>query len=245
VLTRRVEKLVPLRRLTCIIMPHRGPRASLRLGKGKEQGTLVNGNVEGTQVDVSATKATDLRKMSAIQILKSGPDGNSWKKKGWLFDVLKRDGLSDGSKQSRKELCWSYYKSQLLYIEALQEAREDSEYDPRRNDHKTGKDGRFISKKGTDKPKNPLTVTYLCFAFDVPYATFKRWKCDAFVSKKYEPAHKGKSVLTDTTWASQVFNAQHMFVKHSMAVWLDKHPAKKHDAVAKKVCNTLTMSMKK
>ena len=124
VLTRRVEKLVPLRRLTCIVMPHRGPRASLRQANGKGQ---------VSQVDVNATRVSDFRKMSAIQILKYGLDGNLWKKKGWLFDLLKRDGLSDGSKQSKKELCWSYYKSQMLYIEALQEAKSDSEYDPRRN----------------------------------------------------------------------------------------------------------------
>jgi hypothetical protein len=92
------------------------------------------------------------------------------------------------------------------------------------------------SKKGTDKPKNPLTVTYLCFAFDVPYATFKRWKNDAFVTKKHVLAHKGKSVLTDKTWASQVFNTRLMYVKHSMTVWLEQHPAKKYDVAAKKVC---------
>ena len=208
-------------------MPHRGPRASLRQANGKGQ---------VSQVDANATRVSDFRTMSAIQILKYGLDGNLWKKKGWLFDLLKRDGLSDGSKQSKKELCWSYYKSQMLYIEALQEAKSDSEYDPRRNDHKIGKDGRFISKKGNDKPKNPLTVTYLCFAFDVPYATFKRWKNDAFVSKKVEPAHKGKSILSDKTWASQIFSARRMYVKHSMAVWIDKHPAKKFDVAAKKVC---------
>jgi hypothetical protein len=216
-------------------MPHRGPRASLRQAQGKDKVKGASDTVVGTEVAANASNVNDYRKMSAIQILKSGLHGNSWKKKGWLFDLLKREGLTDGSKCSRKELCWSYYKSQMLYIEALQEAKADSEFDPRRNDHKTGKDGRFVSKKGTDKPKNPLTVTYLCFAFDVPYATFKRWKCDAFVTKKYEPKHKGKSIITDATWASQICNAQRMFVKHSMGVWLDKHPAKKRDAQAKKV----------
>jgi hypothetical protein len=43
-------------------------------------------------------------------------------------------GIVDGSKQSKKEFCWQYYKSQMLYIEAMQEAKNDSEYDPRRND---------------------------------------------------------------------------------------------------------------
>jgi hypothetical protein len=227
VLTRWVEKLVPLRRLTSIVMPHRGPRASLRLQKGKEQAPSIAGN---------ESQVSEFRKMSSIQILKFGLNGNLWKKKGWLSDLLKREGMADGSKQNKKELCWSYYKSQMLYIEALQEAKDDTEFDPRRNEHKTGKDGKFVrTRKGTDKPTNPLTVTYLCYAFDVPYATFKRWKADAFVTKKFEPAHKGKSVLTDKAWAGQVFNARRMYVKHSMAVWLDKHPAKKYDVAAKKV----------
>ena len=30
----------------------------------------------------------------------------------------------DGTKQSRKEQCWQYYKSQMLYIEAMQEAKD-------------------------------------------------------------------------------------------------------------------------
>jgi hypothetical protein len=89
----------------------------------------------------------DFRRMSAIQVLKHGLSTNLWRKEGWLFDLLKEQGIVDGSKQSRKELCWSYYKSQLLYIEAMQEARDDANFDPRRNEHMTGKDGRFMKKQ--------------------------------------------------------------------------------------------------
>jgi hypothetical protein len=150
--------------------------------------------------------------------------------------LLKQEGIIDGTKQSRKESCWNYYKSQQLYIEALQDAKNDSEFDPRRSGHVTGKDGRFIqAKNSTCKPKNPLTVTYLCFAFSVPHATFKRWKADAFVTKKFVPAHKGKSVLTDKTWAAQIFNPRKMYVLHEMEAWLHKHPAKKDDTQGKKV----------
>ena len=142
----------------------------------------------------------------------------------------------DDTKQSRKEQCWQYYKSEMLYIEAMQEAKDDPKFDPRRQDHKTGKNGQFIKvKKGNVKPKNPLTVQYLCFAFDVPWSTFKRWKNEAFVDKVYVPAHKGKSVITDKPWASQVFNARRMFISHSMTLWLTKHPAMKNDKDAKKV----------
>ncbi len=80
----------------------------------------------------------------------------------------------------------------------MREAKDDEEFDPRRSDHTVGKDGRFIkSKKGTDKPKHSLTVTYLCYAFGVPYATFKRWKLDGFVTKKQVTVNKGKCILTD------------------------------------------------
>jgi hypothetical protein len=140
--------------------------------------------------------SSTFRTMSAIQILKHGLTTNLWKTKGWLFDRLVYEGMAEGTKQSRKETCWSYYKSQILYIEAMQETKDDSTFDPRRSDHKTGKDGKFIRvKRGTVKPKNALTVTYLCFAFNVPYATFKRWKNDAFISKLQVPMNKGKHVL--------------------------------------------------
>jgi hypothetical protein len=69
------------------------------------------------------------------------------KKKGWLFDLLKREGILDGSRQSRKELCWNYCKGRMLYIEAMRDAKEDEECDPRRSDHTIGKDGRFVKSK--------------------------------------------------------------------------------------------------
>jgi hypothetical protein len=69
--------------------------------------------------------------MSAIQILKHGLATNLWKKKqGWLFDLLREEGIVNGIKQSRKETCWGYFKSQQLYIEAIQEAKNDPDFDP-------------------------------------------------------------------------------------------------------------------
>ncbi len=108
---------------------------------------------------------------------------------------------------------------------------------PRHSDHKMGKDDRFVTtKKGTSKPKNTLTVMFLCFAFDVPYATCKRWKLDAFASKTHVPEHKGKSMLTDKKWAAQIYSPQRMYISHGMALWVAKHPAKRNDVNAKKVC---------
>jgi hypothetical protein len=76
---------------------------------------------------------------------------------------------------------------------------------------------------------------YLIHAYDIPYATFKRWKADSFQSITHEPEHKGKSIITDKKWATQIFNPRRMFVEHKMAVWLQKHPSKKYDSKAKKV----------
>jgi hypothetical protein len=219
--------MVPLKRLTTIVMPHRAAKPTLRSKTPSSPKDRVSASVSVT---------SEYRQMSAIQILKHGLTSNLWKKEGWLFDLLQNEGMVDGTKQSRKEMCWSYFKSQQIYIEAMQDARNEPDFDPRRSLHQTGKDGRFMKKKNAStKPKNPLTIQYLCFAFAIPYATFKRWKSDAFESKKFVPAHKGKSVLTDKKWASQIFNTRKIYVKHEMDLWLTKHPAKKNDSKGKKV----------
>ena len=237
-----------------VMQPFRAPRKgkaqssptrqSPRRGQKQDQEVHVVPYIKGIRM-MSDREATECAQhgevlrwssMSAIQILKHVLAEGLWKKKGWLFLLLQREGITDGSKARRKELCWQYYKSQLLYIEAVQDAKGDSTFDPRRSDHRTGKDGKFVkSKKGTVKPKNALTVTYLCYAFDVPYATFKRWKLDAGLTTSIVPVNKGKSVITDKTWASQIYTARRMYISHSMAVWVDKHPARKHDVEGKKV----------
>jgi hypothetical protein len=84
VLTKWVEKLIPIRRLTTIAMPHRGPRASLRQGKPVVQEPAAVVNKKG---------ASNFRTMSAVQILKYGLTHNLWKKKGWLFDLLHCEGI--------------------------------------------------------------------------------------------------------------------------------------------------------
>ncbi len=145
--------------------------------------------------------------------------------------------MLEDSKASKKEKCWSDYKAQLLYIDAMREAKEDPEFDPRRSHLVIGKDGRFekISKCVVSVPKNPLTVQYLCHAYGVPYPTFKRWKQDAFQTKECVPIHKGKTVLTCPKLAAQVYNARRMLCDHHMAVWIQKYPHRKYDSIGKKV----------
>ena len=82
--------MIPLRRLTTVVMPHRGSRASLRPSKA-----VVEEQTEKTSNDTIISK---FNSMSAIQILKYGLKENLWKKKGWLFDLLHREGIIDGSR---------------------------------------------------------------------------------------------------------------------------------------------------
>ena len=146
-------------------------------------------------------------------------------------------GVLDDKKASKKEKFWGDYKAQLLYIDAMREAKEDPEFDPRRTHLVVGKDGRYekISQSAVVVPKNPLTVQYLCYAYDVPYPTFKRWKADAFLTKPHHQPHKGKTVLTSPQLAAQVFNVRRMYCDHQMAVWLQKNPHRKYDSIGKKV----------
>ncbi len=78
----------------------------------------------------------------------------------FLFAKL---GILDDTKASKKEKVWNDYKAQLLYIDAIPEAKEDPEFDPRRSHLIVGKDGRYekISQSAVVVPKNPLTVQYL------------------------------------------------------------------------------------
>ncbi len=76
ILTRRVEKLIPFRRLTAIIMPHRSKYAGLHPPKETRSNT--------TLVD-SDKEISKFRTLSAIQALKYGLEKKLNRTKGWLF----------------------------------------------------------------------------------------------------------------------------------------------------------------
>jgi hypothetical protein len=80
VLTRWVENLVPLRRLTTITMPHRGAYAALR----PKQASATSA--------ATTTGVSTLRTMSAIQLLKYGLEKKIYRKKGWLHKLLIKEG---------------------------------------------------------------------------------------------------------------------------------------------------------
>jgi hypothetical protein len=97
-------------------------------------------------------------------------------------------------------------------------------------------------RRGNFVPKNPLTALYLCHAYNVPYATFKRWKAEAGTQIKFVPVNKGKSVILDKKWASCVYNPKRMYVDTQMAIWLGQMSTRKYDTEGKKVGDYVIMS---
>jgi hypothetical protein len=97
-----------------------------------------------------------------------------------------------------------------------------------------------VSSKVSRGPTSPKThlqsVIHLCYAFGVSYATFKRWKSDAFVSKKKVAVNKGKSILTDQNWAQWMYCKSQKNVCVAFSGKLGAQaPIQKNDAKAKKV----------
>ncbi len=81
VLTRRVEKVIPLAGLTCILMPHHEAKSILRPRKEVSAGEVVRKD---------ASFSSDMRSWTAIENLKYGLEKKNFRKKGWLFDLLKK-----------------------------------------------------------------------------------------------------------------------------------------------------------
>ncbi len=86
VLTRRVEKMVPLSRLTSIIMPHHGATSTLRPRSDKMT------TAEASAKDTS--RSSDMRSWTAIKLLKHGLEKQMYRKKGWLFELLQKEGAT-------------------------------------------------------------------------------------------------------------------------------------------------------
>jgi hypothetical protein len=210
-------------------MPHHANGSALRPRKPASVAKVGN---------ISSESISNFRSWTAIKILKYGVEKKLCSKKGWLFKLLCKEGILEDCKQSKKARLWSDYQAQTLYIDAMKEVLEDDNLDPRRNTHlKSKKDGKFMTTRKEDFiPRNPLTALYLCHAYDVPYATFKRWKNESFVTKPIVPDNKGKSVIIDKKWASAIYNAKRMYIDTQMALWMSQLSTRQHDKEGKKVC---------
>ncbi len=130
----------------------------------------------------------------------------------------------DGSKDSRKQRVYNDFKNQEAFREGMQSVcGEEPVFNLRLFDDR-GKDGKFKpqSKNKVFVPQNILTIQFLIWAYDVSYPTFKRWRQEGFVTKKYVPAHAGKCVITDGDYAKQIYNCRRMYVTSAMDNWKDK-----------------------
>ncbi len=83
VLTRWVEKMIPIHRQTTIMMPHRSVRPTLRPSKRTPLATEMSKDAKGP---------SPFRKMIAIQTLKYGLKHNLYKKYGWLANLPEKEG---------------------------------------------------------------------------------------------------------------------------------------------------------
>jgi hypothetical protein len=85
VLTRWVEKLVPIRRLTTILMPHRERTAGLR----SRTDSSAAANTTASTIVVS-----EFCTMSSIAALKYGLTKKLYRSKGWLYRLLMKEGIN-------------------------------------------------------------------------------------------------------------------------------------------------------
>jgi hypothetical protein len=84
VLTRWVEKLVPIRRLTTILMPHRERTAGLRSRTDSSSSAPTTANT---------VVLSEFRTMSSIAALKYGITKKLYRSKGWLYRLLLKEGI--------------------------------------------------------------------------------------------------------------------------------------------------------
>ncbi len=73
-------------------------------------------------------------------------------------------------------------------------------------------EGKFTFTKNVDVPKNHLSLAYLLHAYGVSQSTFKRLRLRGGEPlAKQVPHNKGKSVVTDKTYASTVYTPRYFF----------------------------------
>jgi hypothetical protein len=133
-------------------------------------------------------------------------------------------GIMENGKAARKERIWNDYKNQESFREGMQAVVGSQPVFNALNFQVRGGDGQSKPQSRNKKfvPKNIVTVQYLVWAYAVPYQKSMRWKRDDFISKKKGTYHKGKSVVTDSEYARQIYTAQRMFVTSAIDIWKAK-----------------------
>ncbi len=82
ILTRRIERLVPMSRLTTIVMPHRSETALLRVPTPKKQ----------KESPAVVQNAKNFKTMTTMELLTHGLNTTLHRKQGWLKELLLQEG---------------------------------------------------------------------------------------------------------------------------------------------------------
>ena len=173
----------------------------------------------------SETKATTTKfqVIDPIGVLKAGLRTVRHHQFGWLAEDLKLSGECEATKDALNARMWSDYNAQLVHIRAMRDIL-GQDYNPLHVLTGRDEEGKFTFTKNVDVPKNHLSLAYLLHAYGVSQSTFKRLRLRGGEAlPKQVPHNKGKSVVTDKTYASTVYTPRYFFVNSQMKKWLSKN----------------------
>jgi hypothetical protein len=160
------------------------------------------------------------RTMNVIQSLQYGVSQGLHKKEGWLWNILKVDGIVPDTQIVLRERCYDAYQAQKIFIMAQKQVMPDGwdPLDPMHSVKKAKGNGQFVSlQKGkTPVPANVLTNSFLRYAFGVSKETFRRWMGEGREFVERVPFNKGKNLVDDPKLAAIYFSPKRLFMKYEL-----------------------------
>lgn len=186
----------------------------------REKAQLRTRSVANKQPDKDPLVHSKWRSMNAIQCLQHGLGQGLHKKEGWLWKILKGDGIVPDTQAALRERCYDAYQAQKIFIMAQQQVMPAgwNPLDPLHSVKKAKSSGQFVSlqKVKNPVPANVLTNSFLRFAFGVSKETFCRWMGEGREFVERIPFNKGKNVISDPKMSAIYFSPKRLFMKHEM-----------------------------
>jgi hypothetical protein len=214
----RLESGIPLNRLTTICMPMRADTPELRR-RPKNGEKAVQATVPSKIKTVFSFLTCD-----PIAILREGTKTVRHHTQGWLKNDLLATGSLDGTKEALYAKVWGDYCAQLLYIKAQQDILGE-DFNPLKVVPGRDDNGKFVFCKNVDVPKNHLSLSYLLYAYDMSQSTLKRLRQRSGEALPKQSSHnKGKSVIQNPEYASQIYTARRFYIRQKMQTWRKKSP---------------------
>ncbi len=158
--------------------------------------------------------------MHDIELLQYGLDEGFHKKEGWLWRRLTGEGVVEDCKEAQRVRVLQAYQSQKIFIMAQKQVMPKGwdPIDPMRSVKVNKGTGKFrsLSKAASPVPGNPLTQSFLRFAFGIPKETFRRWLGEGSVFRSRIPHNKGKSIIDNFEMAETYITPQKLFLEYEM-----------------------------